>query len=409
MKLLLFGAGASIPFYPSLTTNYITEQILTWDNWERIIRLYNERSEYKINYEHLLTFLKNLKAQNTSANFEEICGCIDLITNVFTDLGQNGYNKFDKTTNALLNCNIFELKSAPIKNIKYLPYLYRCLITDILLGVSKNIIYDNLICQQQNFIKTFIEKEEKVSIVSLNYDNVLNESIGNIFYNGFDRNRQDIMPFSLRSFFQADKTISYLHGNVKFYYSLPDVQYSFEETLNTSERIEKLFLKRNLNEQHLISNVENHSYNVFIITGIEKNISMDYSPYNAYYTKFASDVCKSSSIISIGYSFKDEHVNRILSSFLNIDIKNKVVIVDFNTENDVIIDDLVNPRNILYDIYRVFLCKITINNSQEIKNINTIGYGFITEQILYYKKGYESFLSEYKEVIAYFNNHIIKG
>ena len=119
MKLLLFGAGASIPFYPSLTTNYITEQILTWDNWERIIRLYNERSEYKINYEHLLTFLKNLKAQNTSANFEEICGCIDLITNVFTDLGQNGYNKFDKTTNALLNCNIFELKSAPIKNIKY--------------------------------------------------------------------------------------------------------------------------------------------------------------------------------------------------------------------------------------------------------------------------------------------------
>jgi hypothetical protein len=159
----------------------------------------------------------------------------------------------------------------------------------------------------------------------------------------------------------------------------------------------------------LISNVENHSYNVFIITGIEKNISMDYSPYNAYYTKFALDVCKSSSIISIGYSFKDEHVNRILSSFLNIDIKNKVVIVDFNTENDVTIDDLVNPRNILYDIYRVFLCKITINNSQEIKNINTIGYGFITEQILYYKKGYESFLSEYKEVIAYFNNHIIKG
>ena len=404
MKLFLFGAGASIPFYPTLNTNYLTEQIGNWENWKRIIELYNQNSTYKIDYTQILSLLESIKSNTTDANFEEICGYIDSITDILTDLENKSNDKYDKITNTLLKCKIINLNLSSISNIKYLPYLFRCLIIDTFLKVRKSGNYCKLIAQQEKFIKALTGKSKKASIISLNYDNILNETIGTVFYNGYHETQPNFMPFSFSSFFQADKTISYLHGNIKFYYTLPDIKYSFEKTFNTKERIEMLFPQKYLSEQHFPYNIENHSYNVFITTGIEKNISMDYLPYSAYYTKFTSDICKSSSIISIGYSFRDQHVNRILSSFLNMKKKNKIIIVDYNESNNISLNDFFSEGNILYEIYRVFLCQIPTDNRQEFININTKGYGFVTDQILYYKLGYEFFLNEYNNVINYFNS-----
>lgn len=404
MKLLLFGAGASIPFYPTLNTNYLTKQIGNWENWKRIIELYNQNSTFKIDYTQILPLLKSIKSNTPDANFEEICGYIDSITDILTDLENKSNDKYDKITNTLLKCKIINLSLSPISNIKYLPYLFRCLIIDTFLNVERSKNYCKLITLQEKFIKTFTATSKNSSIVSLNYDNILNETIGTIFYNGYDKKQPGFMPFSCSSFFQADKTISYLHGNIKFYYTLSDIKYSFEKTFNTKERIEMLLTQKYLSEQYLPTNIENHSYNVFITTGIEKNISMDYLPYSIYYTKFAADICKSSSIISIGYSFRDQHVNRILSSFLNMKRKNRIIIVDYNESNNISLNDFYSEGNILYEIYRVFLCQIPTNNHQEFININTKGYGFVTDQILYYKLGYEFFLNEYNNIFKYFNS-----
>ena len=399
MNLLFFGAGASIPFYPSLTTDYITKELKKLCNWEYIIELYNETNNSKIDCTKIITLLKTIITTNPQANFEEICGFIDSITNILIDAERNTYDKYDRITDTLLRCKILELKLESISNIKYIPYLFRCLIVHIFLNVQKTEYYDELIVQQKEFINYFTSETNKSSIVSLNYDDILKDTIGEIYYNGFDKKQPSHMPFSCENFFHSKRTISYLHGCIRFFYALPDIQYSYENIPSIKDRLDKLVLQKSLNNQHLTSNLENHSYNVFITTGIAKNISMDYLPYNAYYTKFASDICKSSIIIIIGYSFKDHHVNRILSPFLNMNKENKIIIVDNNENNNLSINDLCKFGNILYDIYRVFLCEVPLNNNQEYNNINTIGYGFITDQILYYKNGYGKFLSEYKTII----------
>ena len=407
MKLLLFGAGASIPFYPSLTTDYITKEIKTQEYWKHIIELYNETNNSKIDYTQIITLLETIITTNPQPNFEEVCGFIDSITNILIDAEGNTYDKYDRIADTLLKCKILELKLESISNIKYIPYLFRCLIVHIFLNIPKTKYYDKLIIQQKRFINYFIRKTNKASIVSLNYDDILKDTIGNIYYNGFDKNQPSHMPFSCENFFHSKKTISYLHGCIRFFYALPDIQYSYGNIPSIKYRLNKLRLQKNLNNQHFSSNIENHSYNVFITTGIEKNTSMDYSPYNAYYTKFASDICKSSMIIIIGYSFKDQHVNRILSPFLNMNKGNKIILVDYKQAN-VSPHDLMNKGNILYDIYKVFLCKLEIDNNHEYDNINNNGYGFITNQILYYKNGYENFLNEYKQVINYCNKQTVK-
>ena len=45
MKLLLFGAGASIPFFRTpLTTNYITQEMSKEERWKPILKCYWEKS-----------------------------------------------------------------------------------------------------------------------------------------------------------------------------------------------------------------------------------------------------------------------------------------------------------------------------------------------------------------------------
>ena len=149
MNLLFFGAGASIPFYPSLTTDYITKEIKKLCNWEYIIELYNETNNSKIDCTKIITLLKTIITTNPQANFEEICGFIDSITNILIDAEKNTYDKYDRITDTLLRCKILELKLESISNIKYIPYLFRCLIVHIFLNVQKTEYYDELIVQQK--------------------------------------------------------------------------------------------------------------------------------------------------------------------------------------------------------------------------------------------------------------------
>ena len=51
MKLLLFGAGASIPFFKQpLTTTYITNEVMNKRIWETVLNEY-----WKISNEHIAT------------------------------------------------------------------------------------------------------------------------------------------------------------------------------------------------------------------------------------------------------------------------------------------------------------------------------------------------------------------
>lgn len=407
MKILLFGAGASIPFYPSLNTDFITKQIENTENWIKIIEKYNNYSSNPFNLKEIICLVNAICDKKQGLNFEDICGYIDAIAN--TLLHPSLYDKencFGDIIHTLHNCEILELKKTPIRNIEYLPYLLRCIIIDAVINSVPNSNYNNLIKQQIEFINFVVKKNEKSSIISLNYDDVLNNTIGSKYNNGFHNQLAKTSPFSVEEFFRSKHTISYLHGNIRFYNSILDIHFSKDTIPNSIDRIKGVLgKKQKLCCFPFVPN--NFSYNTFITTGKEKNISLDFLPYNYYYSKFASDITKSQTIITIGYSFRDQHVNRILSPFLKINKKNRIIIIDYydkeiDCENDEIY------HNIIIEIYKTFFPEEfpTNNDEKNIRQINTNGYGFLFPQVLFYKKGYEEFLNEYKQVINFCNKRI---
>ena len=67
MNTILFGAGASIPFFDtSLTSTYITEQILDIANWEKVLKKLTKANKYGYNLidinevKPVLCYLSNL-------------------------------------------------------------------------------------------------------------------------------------------------------------------------------------------------------------------------------------------------------------------------------------------------------------------------------------------------------------
>ena len=112
----------------------------------------------------------------------------------------------------------------------------------------------------------------------------------------------------------------------------------------------------------------------------------------------------------IGYSFGDLHFNRLLKAFLLIDRSNVVYIIDKYDAAITMTDEYQDDNNLITKIQQVFSpeWKIIFDrdsnqkiafNEEEVKKVNNMGYGKIFDQIVFYKKGYEEFLSEYNDVI----------
>lgn len=397
MKMLLFGAGASIPFYPSLNTDYVTRQIKEHKCWINVIELYNKYANITFNSNEITDLIDTICNKEPKANFEDICGFIDAIANTLLHPEIYGkVNKFGNIIHILQTCNILNIAQKFQRNIEHLPYIYRCLIVDAIIKAPSIPNYQEIIALQADFINCFLGNDETSSIISLNYDDVLNDSIGFKYYNGFNNNIHKISPFSVEEYFNSNHTISYLHGSIRFYCPFLDIHYSRENVPTIAERIQGLF------SQHIRPLItENFSYNTFITTGIEKNTSLDYLPYNYYYTKFARDICQTNTIISIGYSFRDQHVNRILSPYLKINKQNIIIVVDFY-EKDIDCDDEDIFDNIIVEIFKTFSIEdFPSENNDNIRRINSLGYGYLSPQIVFYKKGYGVFLEEYKQVIEY--------
>lgn len=410
MNLLLLGAGASIPFYPSLTTDNITKYIKDNKNWERIISEYNEMAKTPLNIDFIKKLLNDIVNVNSNYNFEDICGYVDTISSALLHSKYDEINRIKKELIVLNQCNIIDYKTIFYKNIEHIPFLFRCLIVEYINIQHKVKEYELLLTRQKEFINNYIKGTNKSSIITLNYDDIINESVDKIFYNGFhNREIGNDIPFDINKFYNNKHTISYLHGSIRFIHPLLDIHYSRNEIQNTKERIRGLILG---NQNYYFQDQtpfkeENLSYNTFITTGIDKNFSLDYIPYNFYYTKFASDICKSKHLVIIGYSFRDQHVNRIISPFIHLNKKNLVIIVDYYKE-EIHFNQTKSYSHIFMDIYNTFYSKgYSVEDNEDVKHINSFGYGFLAPQILYYKRGYENFLNEYKEIINYCNHRYI--
>ena len=137
MNTILFGAGASIPFFnESLTTKYITDQILNFDNWKYVIKKLNS-----VNYgNYQLISLHDIEPvleqisriiNRGNLNFEDVAEIIDKISS-------NGYDNL--ITNNLFNLilYLFEPKKHFPSQWEHVPFLLREIIAKVILDFHKN-------------------------------------------------------------------------------------------------------------------------------------------------------------------------------------------------------------------------------------------------------------------------------
>lgn len=120
--LLLFGAGASIPFFnPPITTSSITKHIADKGNWDRVIAIckkYNPRFSLTADYVHSL--IQVIANNNFEPNFESICNSIDNIA--FVKMTREWNNPIKNELLDLNKCGILKLDRENINKIEILPF-----------------------------------------------------------------------------------------------------------------------------------------------------------------------------------------------------------------------------------------------------------------------------------------------
>ena len=151
-------------------------------------------------------------------------------------------------------------------------------------------------------------------------------------------------------------------------------------------------------------------FNTFITTGQTKDDSFNHLPYAIYYQRMACDIAKSDTVYIIGYSFGDDHFNRLMKSFLRIKDTNKVVIIDYYPSTIGMVDEYKDQNNIISKICQVFGTEWSVIydsvkqatlpfNELEVNKLNKTGFGEIFKNVYFYKNGYNDFLNEFTEII----------
>lgn len=404
MKLLLFGAGASIPFFERpLTTTYITNEISNKERWKTILNEHWKAQEEHISTPHQITkLIKTIKSNFHNANFEDIGEVVDKIALLNWPYDHEEKVVYKETIHSLIKCKVLKNNIKRNYYSHIIPFLYRCVLLSILLEAENNhsACYHKIIKKQKEFIDYYTKYDSKSSIVSLNYDDNLYQSVNGLFNTGFikDEVYKNRNFFFVNEYFKANKTICFLHGNIRFW------GYKFMDNIiePLCNRIQNMY---ETGDEYTPYNLKVPSFNVSLTTGRDKEFTFNEQPYSAYYTKLASDILESEEILIIGYSFNDEHINRLLMNFWSKNRFKRIIIVD-KIEGRIDSNHPGNLNGTIDKIEQVFSTSLNYDNKEEIDKVNTEGYGYLFPKILFYKNGYESFLNEYDNVISCYDDSI---
>lgn len=420
MKTIILGAGASYGFFsPNLTTDLITDAVRSYDNWAKVISRYNNLKSlgYDIVDAKTVTDIINRIPPQLDMNFEKIAEVIDKISSY-------GYDKSPK--NNLFNLTLSLLIPDILKKTHFdhkwlpVPFLFRQIIAETILNHennNKSHTYRKLICKQQEFFKWICKHDENVSIVSLNYDDCVYMSLKGLEFNLCFNNtaKGNGHQLDVNSFMSSNRVVYFPHGHIKFcYHDNRNASFCLDSNLAHKKRWEMVsHLGQSGSALFCTRGKFAYNFNTFITTGQTKDDSLNNQPYSVYYERLAIDIAKSDTIYLIGYSFGDDHFNRLLNSFLKISQENKVVVIDyydltkkidliahFTKSEDNIIKKMCDVLDCDTSFHGVEIDKVVPDNQHEIDKLNdpSIGFGYIFDQVIYYRKGYESFLNEYNQV-----------
>ena len=409
MVTILFGAGASFPFYKNhLSTQYLTQQVKLEDNWRNMLEVYSQYNVNGYDIPDIDSVISLLKSPVCSClNFEQLAEIIDKISSL-------GYD-------AIPCNNVFNRIAAYLKmhyphssQSQYIPFMFREIIANAILYSEENervSDYDSLQKLQQDFLRSISDNNEKVSVVSLNYDDCIPSSIDQLecFEYCFDYN-QGIFKnmLDIKKFFAECKVIYFPHGHLRFIFNEKE-NVSYEADIQMAENQRW----RGIHNQGTLVVTKTpfcYDFNTFITTGMTKDNALNNMPYAIYYQRLAVDFFSSELVILVGYSFNDPHFNRLLKSFLHKNETNKVLIVTKYSDRITLTDEYKDENNLITKINFVFGPEwgifvtstggILPANKDGVKKINEEGFGEIFKRVFLYKNGYEEFLKEQDKILA---------
>lgn len=353
-----------------------------------------------VNTETVLQVLNNITQAHPKYHFEQIIEIYDKISSF----------NFDPRPNSKILHDILHYYGATAPEMvdhvwNCVPFLFRQLITEEVADLHANHkvpSYNNLTQLQTNFVSS-ISSGKSINIFTLNYDEIILDSIQNLnFVTGFNNHGR----FDIKSFLLATKTISFPHGHSRFSFDNDGILFHANSQIANPYRLNKIGVHDRTKTKYLVDSPYSYSFNTFVSTGQQKESTFDVNPYAIYYQKFASDCLTANKIYTIGYSFSDPHFNRMLLNFLKISPSNRIVIVDFLPNQISIVAEFMNQGSLIQKIFdQLLVTSIPLRKNekdylyqQEEQDLNNNGYAEVYPQIVLYKNGYDNFLNQFNMI-----------
>ncbi len=351
---ILLGAGAMIPF-GGPSTKTITDRLLIHKSCVDINTIVSEGYEEPCNFETMLSSLELLLEWNLSNDNTKHLTFRD--TSIYRNVFQLGLPFQYYTTD-----KVWEIYKQVINDIIEVikDYDYYPQYTGYRYGKDPAML--------DMFISKF-QEDSNLKIYTLNYDRLIPNVIGNHLeiYEGIEG---ESYGYNLKKFTNHHLTYYNLHGSIYINYNL----YTGIQLLDRPVELEDaiIMVGGNPNEQKIF---------LPIIAGYHKSQRMMSQPFNFGLGSFMCDCDDCETIIIVGYSFSDPHINSILSNFIKTD-NTKIIIVDYSS-------DYVPSHSMIYTIKRVFKTK------DKFVKVEDGVYRDTSNTITIFQKGFDIYIENY--------------
>ena len=328
--LIIAGAGASVSF--DMFSSSDIESMFEANGPTKINVRKHPESLYKYIKQGLLRYHRNRKTMNgkvfskkerdkISVYFEEVVYQLLNIYSMQADHHKNGATAF------------FDLKKMPLKigHKKVNAYDYyneaNTLVADLLDKMREKCraLRTYKIAPLKNLMIELSKKFE-LSVVNLNYDNILYRCMPSKIEIGFDNTGSFDPNLVLNN--RNWNFFYHLHGSVHFYYD------NFEIKFAKKCGLKKVIDSNKAGRSHEESTEGFPILTSPIIVGYGKVWQIQREPYLFYYNDLSRRINEADKILFIGYSFGDFHLNKLIEMSLKHQKKKKVVIIDFAKQGD---------------------------------------------------------------------------